>query len=44
MLQLAVPTTFLIVDSMQLVDLNDMEACWAYTIRGKFRALNFTKL
>jgi hypothetical protein len=30
MLQLAVPTTFLIVDSMPLVDLYDMEACWVH--------------
>jgi hypothetical protein len=37
MLQLAVPTTFLIVDSTSLVDLYDMEAAWGYTSRGKFR-------
>jgi IS5 family transposase len=37
MLQLAVPTTFLIVDSTPLVDLYDMEAGWGHTSRGKFR-------
>jgi IS5 family transposase len=37
MLQLAVPTTFLIVDSTPLVDLYDMEARWGHTSRGKFR-------
>jgi hypothetical protein len=37
MLQLAVPTTFLIVDSTPLVDLYDMEAGWGHTGRGKFR-------
>jgi IS5 family transposase len=36
-LQLAVPTTFLIVDSTPLVDLYDMEAGWGHTSRGKFR-------
>jgi transposase len=37
MLQLAVPTTFLIVDSTPLIDLYDMEAGWGHTSRGKFR-------
>jgi len=37
MLQLAAPTTFLIVDSTPLEDLYDMEAKWGYTGRGKFR-------
>jgi hypothetical protein len=37
MLQLVTPTTLLIVDSTPLVDLYDMEACWGYTSRGKFR-------
>jgi IS5 family transposase len=37
MLQLAVPTTLLIVDSTPLVDLYDMEAGWGHTSRGKFR-------
>lgn len=37
MLQLAMPTTLLIVDSTPLVDLYDMEAGWGYTSRGKFR-------
>src|SRR5665811_618370 len=37
MLQLVVPTTFLIADSTPLVDLYDMEARWGHTSRGKFR-------
>ena len=37
MLQLVVPTTFIVVDSTPLVDLYDMEARWGYTSRGKFR-------
>ncbi len=37
MLQLMSLTTFLIVDSMPLVDLYDMEAGWGHTNRGKFR-------
>ena len=37
MLQLAVPTTFLIADSTPIVDLYDMEARWGHTSRGKFR-------
>jgi hypothetical protein len=37
MIQLAAPTTFLIVDSTPLVDLYDMEAGWGHTDRGKFR-------
>jgi hypothetical protein len=37
MLQLAIPTTLLIVDLTPLVDLYDMEAGWGYTGRGKFR-------
>ena len=37
MLQLAVPTTFLIADSTPIVDLYDMEARWGYTSRGKLR-------
>jgi transposase len=37
MLQLMVPSTFLIADSTPLVDLYDMEARWGYTSRGKFR-------
>jgi hypothetical protein len=41
MLQLTVPTTFLIVDSTPLVDLYDMEAGWGHTSRGKFRGFKF---
>jgi transposase len=37
MLQLVVPTTFIVVDSTPIVDLYDMEARWGYTSRGKFR-------
>jgi transposase len=37
MIQLVTPNTFLIADSTPLVDLYDMEACWGYTSRGKFR-------
>ena len=37
MLQLMSPTTFLIVDSIPLVDLYDMEAGWGYTSRRKYR-------
>lgn len=37
MLQLLVPSTFLIADSTPLEDLYDMEARWGYTSRGKFR-------
>lgn len=37
MLQLAIPTTLLIVDSKPLVDLYDMEVGWGHTSRGKFR-------
>ena len=36
-LQLAVPTNILVVDSTPLEDLYDMEAGWGYTGRGKFR-------
>jgi transposase len=37
MLQLVIPTTFLIADSTPLVDLYDIEARWDHTSRGKFR-------
>jgi hypothetical protein len=36
-LQLAVPTKIVVVDSTPLVDLYDMEAEWGHTGRGKFR-------
>jgi transposase len=37
MLQLAVPTSIVVVDSTPLEDLYDMEAGWGHTGRGKFR-------
>src|SRR3972149_6486198 len=44
MLQLVMPTTFLIADSTPLVDLYDMEARWGYTSRGKFRGFKLHAL
>ena len=43
MLQLAVPTTFLIVDSTPLVDLYDMEARWAIRAEENSGASSFTQ-
>jgi hypothetical protein len=37
MLQLAVPTNILVVDTTPLIDLYDMEARWGHTAGGKFR-------
>ena len=37
MLRLVMPTKLLVVDSTPLADLNDLEARWGYTSRGKFR-------
>jgi hypothetical protein len=43
MLQLVVPTTFLIVDSTPLVDLYDMEARWAIRAEENSGASSFTQ-